>query len=372
MKTLFMKVISVSLGILGAMLIGELALRLLKYPSSAMYRIDPQTHLRTFTPNSKIFFKGDCFRNTVETNGLGFHSRDYTKEKPPKTYRIVVLGDSFVEAIHVPRNKTFWALLEESLNKSKPHGYDYEVIPFGFSGHGAFMNILYFQAYGRLFHPDLVIKLFVDNDPNDDLPYSRPADRPFQGDHYAPSGSQLIIEKAKNVLRHSVLLTTLRKHAAELAGRLDNVIHPDRKSPRYGLRLYLKEYPPNVAQLWENEEELLNSLCDLVTQQGGKFLLVSATRSWRIHPQIFRSIEKFFEDISEFDFLKPEEVLAAAARRKDFPYLPLTPVFLTRATKEPNARSAWPCDPHWNETGHAWAAEAIADFLNEHPSLISK
>lgn len=59
--------------------------------------------------------------------------KGYSLEKPPKTFRIVVLGDSFTFGQGVKRDETFSKKLELMLNKDSPE-IRFEVINLGFCG----------------------------------------------------------------------------------------------------------------------------------------------------------------------------------------------------------------------------------------------
>jgi hypothetical protein len=73
----------------------------------------------------------------IQTNSRGFRDREREPAKPGGVVRIALLGDSFVEALQVPLEKTAGQLLETRLNvahgDSKPR---YEVLNFGISNYG--------------------------------------------------------------------------------------------------------------------------------------------------------------------------------------------------------------------------------------------
>ncbi|PYQ23833.1 MAG: hypothetical protein DMF81_07510 [Acidobacteria bacterium] len=62
-------------------------------------------------------------------NSHGFRDYERTWEKPPNTYRILVLGDSYVEAFQVPLERAFPALLEVRLNAAGSLGDHREADP---------------------------------------------------------------------------------------------------------------------------------------------------------------------------------------------------------------------------------------------------
>jgi len=58
------------------------------------------------------------------------HDTEHSQRKPEDTYRILMLGDSFVQAAQVAKTETARQILEDLLN-SQPAGRRYEVINAG-------------------------------------------------------------------------------------------------------------------------------------------------------------------------------------------------------------------------------------------------
>lgn len=101
-------------------------------------------------------------RALVEINSQGLRDREIPREKPRGAYRILVLGDSFVEALQVPLEMTFPKVLERRLQGSTGA---FEVINGGVSGFGTGQEYLYLKHFGIQYRPDLVVLAFyVGND----------------------------------------------------------------------------------------------------------------------------------------------------------------------------------------------------------------
>lgn len=122
-----------------------------------------------YEPNEK--FK---YVNIVRWNAHGYYDRDYPYAKPPGVYRIVFLGDSYVEAAQVPLMRSFHKVLERALNEEAAHWPGiprrFEVIALGHSGtgHESHYNILRERAI--LYNPDAVAATLCTNDFCDDDP----------------------------------------------------------------------------------------------------------------------------------------------------------------------------------------------------------
>ena len=94
----------------------------------------------------------------VRINSDGLRDREHTRAKPPGAYRIVVLGDSCAEAVQVPLEKTFWAILEQKLRHSgKLATQEVEVINFGVSGYGTAQELITLRRHAWNYQPDLVL-----------------------------------------------------------------------------------------------------------------------------------------------------------------------------------------------------------------------
>ena len=64
-----------------------------------------------------------------------------TVDKPPNTFRIAVIGDSFAEALQVDLDHTFWSVMERKLAEGwRGNGQRVEVLNFGVSGYGTARN----------------------------------------------------------------------------------------------------------------------------------------------------------------------------------------------------------------------------------------
>ena len=84
---------------------------------------------------------------------------NYSVKKPPKTYRIIALGDSFTFGQNVSTERNWVETLEDKLNKnlSCPNIHKFEVINLGVYGYDVQYAIERFIIRGKKYNPDLVI-----------------------------------------------------------------------------------------------------------------------------------------------------------------------------------------------------------------------
>lgn len=376
MNKLYKKTSLILFGFLIAAVFSEIFLEILGFPASSIYRVDEKTGLLTFKPNSEIYIRSECFSNIIETNSLGFHSKEYSIEKPEGVFRIAIIGDSFIEASQVSIEKSFVYLLEKKLN-SQPGSrisesnfaakkfrreseislsgqpekkYTYEVIPFGISSHGTYKSLLYLKAYVLNFRPDLVVAAYSLNDLEDDFG----EEIKFVEDgqpvlEIKPVGSRSTVQKTedflKRNLRKSVLVTTLRREILLLKSKLEKKTIAD----------LLNNDPEFIDKAWDIEEKLLFSFSNTVKSAYSRFLLVSLADA-----RAYSSIE----DNEETNKLE------SIASRHSFSYFDLMPIFKENFTNQ-RKDFTWSCDGHWNEEGNELAAEALFEYLVD-SNLIKK
>lgn len=112
-------------------------------------------YVMDLTPSTQMTFHGAQFT----TNRWGMRDQDYEKAPPPGTYRIVVLGPSFVMGSGVADDEIFEALLEDRLNRenSGEQYARYEILNFGVSGYSALQELYALDTKALDFEPNAII-----------------------------------------------------------------------------------------------------------------------------------------------------------------------------------------------------------------------
>ncbi len=130
--------------------------------SSVSPDLENLPHLRSVfdlaKTNQRGVFKGHYYR----TNSAGFRGPEYSREKPPATVRIVVIGDSMTMGESVDESETYSARLEQALNASGKGRY--EVLNLGISGLNVRHSLDRLDRIGLAFEPDLIVYGFTIND----------------------------------------------------------------------------------------------------------------------------------------------------------------------------------------------------------------
>ncbi|MGH7782256.1 MAG: SGNH/GDSL hydrolase family protein [Candidatus Binatia bacterium] len=113
-------------------------------------------------PNRSAFLMGV----PVTINSDGLRDREFSREKPPGVYRVMLLGDSTTFGWGVREEDTAAKFLERKLNEHVPPGYNkVEVMNTGVGNYDTVQEVTYYETIGRTYHPDLVILVFFINDP---------------------------------------------------------------------------------------------------------------------------------------------------------------------------------------------------------------
>jgi len=126
------------------------------------YISDPELGQR-LAPNYDGWFAGV----RVHINALGFRdARDYSLDKAPNTFRILVFGDSVTFGHGALSETTYPFLLEQRLKQWRP-GVDWQVWNLGVPGYNTTQELKYLERVGPRYRPDLVIIGFFENDLSD-------------------------------------------------------------------------------------------------------------------------------------------------------------------------------------------------------------
>lgn len=160
----------------------EVALRALGYEPIYSVYSHPEIFWRkdallgwSHEPNSEDTYIGPRpwpveFEARVRINSLGLRGPEIG-ERPPGTYRVMLLGDSMVAGFEVPWEQTFGALIERQLGAE--FDFPVQVINAAVRGYGTDQSYLYYKERGHQLEPDLVVLLHGGNDPADNVTLHR-------------------------------------------------------------------------------------------------------------------------------------------------------------------------------------------------------
>ena len=106
MRRLLVPTAVVGVSVLVALLLAEIVLRIMGFSAPVWYRPDAQLGW-TLRPGMNAWYTREG-RSHVVINAEGRRDGETALEKPAGVYRIVVLGDSYSEAMQVAREQAYW------------------------------------------------------------------------------------------------------------------------------------------------------------------------------------------------------------------------------------------------------------------------
>jgi lysophospholipase L1-like esterase len=110
-------------------------------------------------PGAETVFRG----RELRVNAAGFRGPLHPEQKPPRTVRIVGLGDSVMFGWGVDERQSYLTLLAERLNARHPQ-VTWQVINTAVPGYNTAMEAAVLESRGLAYAPDLVIIGYVPND----------------------------------------------------------------------------------------------------------------------------------------------------------------------------------------------------------------
>jgi hypothetical protein len=329
----------------------------------------------------------------IRYNSKGLREREYSYQKPGGVFRVLILGDSFVEAEQVLFEDTFHEKLEELLhNQCKSSASTFEVIAAGVSGWGTDQAYLFFRNEGYKYQPDLVLLAFADNDiVNNYFLLEAKQEGRMDGRLYKP---YFVLEDGQLVLRdfpyhqdgegtpiyslklflsryfvsYRLITNTIKKVPPLLKNFLEGNLPRDpdgeRNEPYPSIYVYKANYQSAYQSAWGITEILLVSLAEEVRLSGAEFAVFYNGSIFITHPESWEKYQKKYPRLQEevWDFSRVESMLSQSLEKQDVPFLSLQPVFTQEAAKS----DRWffiPGDGHWNVEGHQLVAETLYQWL---------
>ncbi len=209
-----------------------------------------------YDPNSKT-----SYINKFHWNSDGYFDNDYDYRRPEGVHRIVVVGDSFVEAIQVPLARTFHKLMEADLN-GVPVGSEthrkIEVIALGSAGTGQLEHLKVLKERAILYDPDVVvIGLYSNGFCRDDPKLKR--------DLVLAAG--VITPPIRRLISHGYIALAFALRRIEDIQRNRIIVSPD-------LLQWADSSIPAIEAAWSRTLESIREANDFCRTRGITFLLV--------------------------------------------------------------------------------------------------
>lgn len=323
------------------------------------------------------------YDTTVRFNGKGSRGPELSYDKPDDVYRILIIGDSFVEALQVAYEDTFYARLQDRLAAYATPGQRFEVVATGRTGWGTLQEYLYYHHEGYKYNADLVILLFYINDVADNYPsFFYPGINNTNFDYVIDGDRVQIVDKNKQPLPPNVprkLYNALpdllrRSNLARLYVRLgdppDPVLTPGGVMTRVHPQFYIyvtEPEPEGYDTGWERTAHALELLARETHANGSDLAVVPVF----IGAEFIQNVSGWFPELVagwQWDDSLPEQRLAAILDDLPADLVPTRPVY--EAYAQEAGQTVYdliflPEDRHFNARGHALTAETILGYLQQ-------
>jgi lysophospholipase L1-like esterase len=292
---------------------------------------------------------GPEFSVPIQINQNGLRGHEVAYQKPEGSFRILLLGDSFVEGLQVPLEETLAYQLETLLNSAENR---FEVINAGVSRYSTANELLYFQHEGKRYDPDLVFLFFFRNDLEEAL------DQNF---FRLENGELIEVNTGVRDIRNSEavrgwLWDHLQMYRLSVVGGtlIKTLLTGESTFTNPINRVYARKLAPELEASWLLTEQLLLALSAEVENQDAIFILVGIS-----DPASYKE-----RGGSKYDLTQVNRHLGLIAMEAGIEYIDLYPYFLSQPSHPPES-FFWPGDGHWNAKGHALTAEILAEAVDE-------
>jgi lysophospholipase L1-like esterase len=362
-----------------------------------------QRHRLRLAPRAELRHKSKEFDYVFRVNKLGFRGPDIPFAKAPNTFRIAVLGDSFVAGYGVAEEHLLTNRLQSDLSRRAPdESAKIEVVNVGRVGTSTIRELDIYESVGMKFHPDVVIlAYYLGNDLAEVIQEQTDAELT----DWSPPGRirGIVYSCFPNLYLELAMLRQSQRQFREFAHRseveiigdirheavarqrdaddaekqyhklpaairddvatgvlseqriVDSCIEPDR------LVRALDPDDSDFQKSWTRTESHLDRLHAAVTRDGGKLVLVLIPAPFQLDPKSLEFHRQLGYEVRESWLSAPvrtAEALVEWGNKKHVPCFDLTDDF--RKTKSPLYFIE---DVHFNPAGNQQAAALISQFL---------
>ena len=350
------------------------------------------------------------FRTISRTNRLGFLDREppAAREGAAAGCHLTLIGDSFVEAKQVALVEKVQVRLEELAARDLPE-VALTTSAFGLGGTGQVAQLALYDHYARKMEPEVVVLVVYRNDFADNSAAVTATDRGFDPERMpvltavrGPEGAFRLRPPHPEALRDrwrrsagfsgalagalragwqklrgvSFLLDWFHGKAVAAFGARVAANRSARgealgRDPRY--ETALAGLPPEAAR----RDLPLVLARELGEPEAGRSPAVReavaatafALDEFRTRAARDGAVLLLFATHALREFPGPFETLTALASERGLPVVDQHDYIVRRKGRERLPEAEYPNDGHWTPLGHRWAAEALLEYLREHPEV---
>lgn len=363
--------------------LAEILLRILGFSYPSFYHYNDLIGVR-HSPQAEGWFRkeGEAY---IRINSDGLRDEEHRKQKPPDTFRIAILGDSYAEAFQVPLQNTFWKVMEHDLTTC--HAFaekNIEVINFGVSGYGTAQEYLTLQHYVWEYSPDIIILAFLTgNDIRNNSKALEPAaplipffrldngklmlDNSFATDPEYQRKTGWLWSLRRTVYRYSRLYQLISKAKdIYLFPAIDPLAQLEGEEQGLDDLIYIEPRTPEWQEAWEITEQLLLKIHQEVKLHNARLVIATLSSGIQVHPDP-EVRQRYMHTKQIADLFYPDTRIKTFAEQAGIEILTLAPMLQEYAEKHQIYLHGFTNTVlgfgHWNAHGHRIAGESLAEYL---------
>ena len=332
-------------------------------------------------PGARATYRRREFTEEVEINSRGLRGLERGYEAAPGVFRILLLGDSFVEGYTVDLQGTVGWRLEQMVGGADCNA---EVINGGTSGWSTDQEYLFYKDEGWRYGAGVVVLFFYYNDvlfndrdnyfgrpkpllalketglevANEPVPEPRPRDENDARADQGQTGSALV-GYIRDRLKHGA------PRAHDALARLGLWPPLGGSEPGEEMRIYKTGATPRIDGAWAATARILEALARETAARGARLLVAYVPNRMEVRDRDFELTRRAYAmDERGWDRGLPLRRLRAIAEAAAIPVVDLTPA-LRRADASLLDGAYFTYDPHWTALGHRVAGAEVARSLRE-------
>lgn len=332
-------------------------------------------------PGARVRYDRREYATEVAINSNGLRDPERPYAGAPGTYRILALGDSFVEGYTVDMDRTVTQVLERALRRP---GCLVEVLNAGTAAYSTDQEYLFYLDQGVRYSPQVVLLFAYYNDVlwNTAVNYFG-SPKPL----LVPSGDQLVLRNDPVPAPYrgptppppppppklrSAAFEWVKGRLARGAPRAFNALariglweHLGGDDPDDQMRVFKRRQQPVIEAAWERTDAILRALSREAAARGSRFALVYVPSRMEVSDRDWELTRLAYDlDEKAWDRGLVARRFAEIGASAGFPVFDLTPD-LRRASAGVLGEPYLVYDGHWSAAGHRAAAEGIERFLRQ-------
>ena len=349
---------------------------------AAYTQFDPTLGWRN-KPGAAVMYNRREYKTRVAINSLGFRDVERTVAKPQGTRRVVVMGDSFIEAYAVEQDRSITHRAETSANRG---GCPTEIVNAGVHGYSIDQEYLWYRNEGFALNADVVVMAIYYNDivqtvrmrywgsptpllevrKGELTPVNTPLTPPAITAPAQPPPKRRTEGSAFKYLILERLITGAPRIYAQLAkGGLVAPYQPEEVPDE--LRVYkTRGQLAEVRAAWERTSDILRAFADAARAERAVPVIAYIPASFEVVDGDWElTLMKYGLQSDLWDRSLVRTRLAELALRSGSLFLDFTEE-LREATGGWNGPPYFQHDGHWNDLGNDIAGQALVSFLRRH------